>query len=419
MGTLLQITLGSIYAWSYFQKPLMAYTGWSNQQVAWILSLAICFLGLSAAAGGVLLPRFGPRRLAVCGVLLYTAGWLLGGLALEINSLLLLYAGLGVVGGIGLGLGYVTPVATVAKWFPDKKGFVTGMVVMGFGFGALFMSKLIGPAVIDLCTTSADTTSSINWPRAFYLFALLIGTPGFIAAIYMKNPPENFSPAGFIVPATENTHSDQPGITSGRCVKSGRFLLMFFVFFCNITAGIMFIGFQSPLLQDMLRAQNPSSAPADLAAAGATLIGISSLFNGLGRLLWGWLSDRIGRIQAFRLILGSQIIIFVALIFVKSPLLFGVFVCYILLCYGGGFGTMPSFVLTVFGNRVMAVVYGCMLIAWSLAGLAGPQIVAFLKDSYSSQQAATSTFITGAVVLFVGFLASLFLSNKTFETKGS
>ena len=163
MGTVLQLTLGTIYAWSFFQKPLMEYASWNNQQVAWILSLAICFLGLSAAVGGVLLPKFGPRKLAVTGAVLYGLGWALSGYALASKNLALLYIGLGVIGGIGLGLGYVTPVATAAKWFPDRKGFITGMVVMGFGLGALIMSKLVGPLLIDACTTlvpaAADAAS--------------------------------------------------------------------------------------------------------------------------------------------------------------------------------------------------------------------------------------------------------------------
>jgi len=418
MGTLLQITLGSIYAWSYFQKPLMMHTGWSNQQVAWILSLAICFLGLAAAAGGILLPRFGPRKLALAGIMLYSTGWLIGGFALEIKSLALLYIGLGVIGGIGLGLGYVTPVATAANWFPDKKGFITGMVVMGFGFGALFMSKLIGPFLIGICTTiSPEGTILTAWAKVFYLIAISLGIPGFISSMFMRNPPDGFVPTGWVSQASDIMDSGTSCLTPLQCILSRRFILMFSIFFCNITAGIMFIGFQSPLLQDMLRAENPVSTSAVLAAAGATLIGISSLFNGIGRIFWGGLSDRIGRIQSFRLILSSQIFVFIALLFIKSPTLFGVLVCYILLCYGGGFGTMPSFVLTVFGNRVMAVVYGCMLIAWSMAGLIGPQIVAFFKDNYSSQQAASWTFISGATVLTVGLLLSFALNNDSLNIK--
>ncbi len=416
MGSLLQVTLGTIYAWSYFQKPLMGYAGWSNQQVAWILSLAICFLGLAAAVGGVLMPKVGPRRLALGGVLLYAVGWCLGGLALSLKSLPLLYLGLGVVGGIGLGLGYVTPVATVAKWFPDKKGLVTGMVVMGFGFGALLMSKVMAPLLLILCRVTKDGVTVVNWPMMFFMIAFVLGITGILAASFMRNPPAQDIAAGSTV-SDIVSGSGNSGRAFSR-IMSRRFLVMFFVFFCNITAGIMFIGFQSPLLQDLLKEHNPGLSAVALSAAGATLIGISSLFNGIGRLFWGGLSDRYGRIQIFRCILGSQLLVFVALMFVKSPLLFGVLVCYVLLCYGGGFGTMPSFVLTVFGPAMMGVVYGFMLIAWSLAGLVGPQVVAFVKDSFSPVEAASYTFMVGAVLLLAGFVASFVADNSSFESEG-
>lgn len=162
-------------------------------------------------------------------------------------------------------------------------------------------------------------------------------------------------------------------------------------------------------------------ATAALAAAGATLIGISSLFNGIGRFFWGGLSDKIGRTQTFRLILGSQILVFIALIFVKSPIMFSVMVCYILLCYGGGFGTAPSFVLTVFGNKVMAVVYGCLLTAWSMAGIVGPQVAARIKDAFPDDpsKAASNTFMVGAAFLTLGFLVSLFVNNKPFAGRAA
>jgi len=417
MGTVLQIVLGSIYAWSFFQNPLMKYAGdlhWTNSQVAMILSLALCFLGLSAAVGGTQLPKFGPRKLAITGVILFSLGWVIGGFALSLKSLPLLYLGMGVIGGIGLGLGYVTPVATAAKWFPDKKGFITGMVVMGFGLGALFMSKIIAPSYQTMFT-NADVT---KWPSVFYAIAATLGVPGLVAASTLKNPPAGFVPAGWTPPAAEAKANAAADLTLKECVFSRRFWLIWVVFFCNITAGLMFIGFQSPMLQNLLKRGDPDLTTAALGAAGATLIAISSLFNGIGRFFWGGLSDKIGRTNTFRIILGSQILIFVALIFVQSPLLFGVLVCYILLCYGGGFGTAPSFVLTVFGNKIMAVVYGCLLTAWSMGGLVGPQVAAMIKDKFKDPtQAATNTYIVGAVFLAVGFLISLLLTNKPFELK--
>ncbi len=386
MGTVLQLCLGAVYAWSYFQKPLVTGYGWSNTQVAWTFSLAIGFLGVAAAVGGVLLPKFGPRKLAVTGSLLYGAGYLLAALALHLKSLPLLWLGYGVVGGIGLGLGYVTPVATAAKWFPDKKGLVTGMVVMGFGFGALLMSKVIAPAL--------DAAFQHQLPLVFAGIGLIVGAISLISAACLRNPPGT--------PVTSVT-------TAGLApVWSRQFGLMWLVFFCNIVAGIAIISFQSPLLQDLWKKIDPTLAPVTLAAYGATLIAISSVFNGLGRLVWGGLSDRLGQLVTFRIMLATQVIAFIALMLTGNPWLFGTLICYVLLCYGGGFGVMPSFVLNEFGQSRMPVLYGCILTAWSAGGIVGPQVVAWLKD-HAGSSAAPDAFALSAGLLVVGLLVSLFL----------
>jgi OFA family oxalate/formate antiporter-like MFS transporter len=387
LGALLQLCLGSVYAWSYFQKPLVEGYGWLNTQVAWTFSFAIGFLGLAAAVGGVLLPKLGPRKLAVTGALLYGTGYLLAALALQLKLLVLLWLGYGVIGGIGLGLGYVTPVATVAKWFPDKKGLVTGLVVMGFGFGALLMSKVIAPAL--------DALFAKNLPLTFAGAGLVVGSVGLAAAAGLRNPPG--TPPGSLT---------LDGLAE---VRSRQFVLMWLVFFCNIAAGIAIISFQSPLFQDLWKKVDGTLAPAALAALGATLIAVSSVFNGVGRLVWGGLSDRWGQLVVFRLILATQVAAFVALMVVGNPWVFGALICYVLLCYGGGFGVMPAFVLNTFGPRLMPVLYGCILTAWSAAGVVGPQVVAWLKDRYGAH-ASTYAFAAGAGLLAVGFILALLLT---------
>ncbi|HQO09531.1 MAG TPA: MFS transporter [Clostridiales bacterium] len=384
---------------------------WNNSQVAWILSFSICFLGIGAMIGGFILPKFGPRKLAVTGAVLYGLGWILGGIALggDNPSLPFLYIGLGVIGGIGLGLGYVTPVATAAKWFPDKKGFITGMVVMGFGLGALFMSKVFAPVIMDMFTTDGVT----DFQTAFIVIGLVLGIPGIIAGLTFQNPPAGYVPEGYTPPAATASSNAQGNLTVKESIMSGPFWKIWFFFFCNITAGIMFIGFQSPLLQDLLKKQDGSLDKVALAASGATLIAISSLFNGIGRFFWGGLSDKIGRAQAFRLILGTQLVVFLLLMVVSSPIIFSILVCYILLCYGGGFGTAPSFVMTVFGPKVMAVVYGTLLTAWSMGGLVGPQIAAYFKDS-NPATAANNTFLAGAVFLLAGLIVAFMTNNKEY-----
>jgi MFS transporter, OFA family, oxalate/formate antiporter len=397
MGTLLQMCLGAVYAWSYFQKPLVEGYGWQNSQVAWTFSLAIGFLGLSAAAGGALLPRLGPRVLAVSGVLLYATGNLLAALALTQNSLPLLWCGYGVLGGIGLGLGYVTPVATVAKWFPDRKGLVTGMVVMGFGFGALLMSKGIAPLL--------QSAFSGSLPRVFEGAGILIAVVGGLAAWTMRNPTVAGPAAGPAEPVGKETASVMSSL------RSRQFVSLWLLFFCNITAGIALIGFQSPLMQDLLHRAAPSLMTAQLAAYGATLIAVSSVFNGLGRLLWGCLSDRLGQLRTFRVMLGTQVLVFGALAIAAQPWVFGILVCYVLLCYGGGFGVMPSFVSNTFGPRLMPPVYGCVLTAWSAAGVVGPQVVAQLKDRYGAD-APVRAFGMGAGLLAFGWGLSWFMGKS-------
>ncbi len=388
MGTLLQLCLGSVYAWSYFQKPLVDTYGWTNAQVAWTFSLAIGFLGLAAAGGGLLLPKTSPRKLAAIGSLLYGVAHVIAAFALSGQSLPLLYLGYGIIGGVGLGFGYVTPVATVAKWFPDKKGLVTGMVVMGFGFGALLMSKVIAPTLMSAFHGSL--------PLVFAGSGGILGVTGFIAAHFLHNPPGR----------TKAAAGEEP---LWPALRSRRFALMWLVFFCNIAAGIAIIGFQSPLLQDLWRKVNPQLDPITLAAYGATLIAVSSVFNGIGRFAWGGLSDRLGQLVTFRILLATQVAAFVALMFTGNVWVFAALICYVLLCYGGGFGIMPSFVLNTFGANRMAVVYGCILTAWSTAGVVGPQVVAALKDRYGAA-ASSHAFALGAGLLMTGFLISLLLT---------
>jgi MFS transporter, OFA family, oxalate/formate antiporter len=385
----------------------MELWGWSNSEVAWVFSLAICFLGFAAAWGGMRLARIGPRRLAVTGGALFGLGYLVGGYALKVGSLPLLYVGYGVCGGIGLGLGYVTPVATVAKWFPEQKGLLTGMVIMGFGFGALLMSKVLLPGL--LAATEGDLAAAFGWLGAGF------GLVSVGCGCLLRNPPvEGRIPdvAGQedAVAAGETANEADPGGLLA-CVRSRRFCVLWAVFFCNIVAGISIIGFQSPLLQDLMEQAHPGLSAAVLAAAGASLIAASSVCNGVGRLLWGGLSDRIGRMRAFRLILGSQILVFLALGRVSQPWLFSGLVCYVLLCYGGGFGTMPALVTDLFGARLMPVVYGFILTAWSAAGIVGPQVVAWMKDEFGGQ-AAMWSFPMGAAILGVGLLLSFDIRNR-------
>ena len=330
------------------------------------------------------------------------------------HNLVLLYIGYGFIGGAGLGLGYVTPVATAAKWFPDKKGFVTGLVVMGFGFGALVMSKLIAPILM--------TAFDHNLVQVFFWIGIVMLVLTLPAGFNLVNPPDGFVPKGFTPAQLTGLNQGTAGTpaTGRQCILSGKFFMMWMVLTCNVSAGIMFIGFQSPMMQALLKDAyaakyaDPAALAAALAGAGATLIAVSSVFNGVGRFFWGSLSDKVGRTNTFRVLVGSQIIVFIALIFIKSPWIFGILVCYVLLCYGGGFGAMPAFVLDVFGPARMPVVYGVILTGWSAGGIIGPQLAAVIRDRFPANP-GVYTFAGGAVLLALGFVFSLALSDKSFD----
>jgi OFA family oxalate/formate antiporter-like MFS transporter len=399
MGTLLQLCLGTVYAWSFFQSLLVKSYRWSYTDTAWAFSLVILSLGISAAWAGVNLPKIGPRKLAVAGAMLFSLSYLLGGLALYLGSIPLFYVGYSVVGGIGIGLGYVTPVSTVAKWFPDKRGLVTGVVVMGFGVGAFVMSKVLAPLLLS--STKGDLVP------VFVSLGVLFGIVLLPVAWFLQNPPAELSAPSATARATPA--SLEPATRD--YLRSGQFLIMWVVFFFNIAAGISVISFQSSLLQEIWGLSDPGVEPAVLASYGATLIAVSSLFNGLGRLLWGTISDRIGRVESFRVMLASQLIVFGVLMTERNPWIFSALVCYILLCFGGGFGTMPSFVMDVFGSKKMSVMYGAMLTAWSAAGVAGPLLVASLKDNYPDR-AVIYCFLMGVLFLGSGFVFSFLLTNE-------
>ena len=393
--TVLQLCFGTVYAWSFFQTLLVRQLGWSFTETAWAFSLTILSLGTSAAWAGALLPKVGPRRLAVTGSVMFAGGYMLASLALKWDMLALFYVGYGVIGGAGIGLGYVTPVATVAKWFPDKKGLATGIVVMGFGVGAFLLSKGLAPLLVS--HLEGDLS------QVFLGLGVIFACVLIPCSLLLSNPPAAVEAVAEQTPADESD-------SVAPYLRSSEFALMWIVFFFNIAAGISVISFQSELLQEVWGLADPTVEPATLADYGATLIAISSLCNGVGRLFWGLLSDRLGRVKVFRILLASQMVVFGVLMTERNPWVFSILVCYVLLCFGGGFATMPSFVLDVFGPQKMSTIYGTILTAWAAAGICGPLYVGYLKDQYPDR-AFIYCFLIGILMLGLGYVFSYLLSD--------
>jgi OFA family oxalate/formate antiporter-like MFS transporter len=361
-GTALMACLGTVYAWSLFAQPLAAAFGWSSARTTAPFAAAIFFLGIGAIGGGRWQDRSGPRPVAVTGALLWGIGNLLAGLGTARFGWAWLVATYGVVGGLGLGLGYVTPVAAVTKWFPDRRGLGSGLVVMGFGLGAFFyanvMKSILSEASIEVVL------------RAFTLSGLVFLVLGGAAATFVGNPP-----AGGSLPAPRTASVEVSGagldMAPAQALRRPQFWSLWAMLFLNVTAGILFISNAVPILREL------TGAPP---AAAAAAYGVIAIANGLGRFFWGAVSDRIGRRAAYLLIYGIQVLLFLAASRVHSLGAASALFAVVLLCYGGGFGTMPSFVADWFGTRHLGVNYGWILSAWGVAGLAGPLFVAFVKD---------------------------------------
>ena len=269
---------------------------------------------------------------------------------------------------------------------------------MGFGFGAFVMSKLLAPILLH--SLKGDLVGAFYIMGIFFLVTLVP-----ISAVLRE--PE-LRPAAANAAPTVVQHSNKPYLLSGEYAR------LWLMFFCNISAGIAVISLMSPLLQEIWGVKNPELEPAVLARYGATLIAVSSLFNGIGRLFWALISDRFGRIVTFRIIIATQMVVFGALLTERNPWIFSALICYVLLCFGGGFGVMPAFVSEVFGEKRMPIMYGTMLTAWSSAGVAGPLIVAVLADDFPDR-AVIYCLLTGVLFLGCGFIASYLSDDEPYE----
>ncbi|HPX56023.1 MAG TPA: OFA family MFS transporter [Syntrophales bacterium] len=383
----MQLCLGTVYAWSVFKKPLMTSHGWSEPGVQATMMIIMAVIGISAAFGGSLVDKKGPRFVATIGGVLFGIGTLLGGLADQIGSIWLLYIGYGVIGGLGNGFGYVTPIATLIRWFPDKRGLVTGLAVMGFGAGAFFMGK-IAPAMVN----------SIGVATTFYIWGVIFLVLVTGAAQVYKNPPQGWLPAGFKPAASSVSAADS--FSFDEAVKTPQWWMLWGMLFLNVSAGLGLLSQLSPMAQDLIGKTQGITDPKVLAVAGGSILAYASIFNGLGRLFWASVSDYIGRKNVFIIMFITQALLYIYLPQVAGVFLFTVIACYLLACYGGGFATMPAFAADSFGPGYIGKVYGIMLTAWGCAGVFGPLV-------FSIPAIKGIALYVAAGILGLGFLIAI------------
>lgn len=383
-AVIMQLCLGTVYAWSVFKKPLMTAHGWGETATQVTFMICIGVIGCSAAFGGALVDKKGPRFVATIGGILFGVGTLLAGLADQIGSLFLLYLSFGLIAGLGNGFGYVTPIATLIRWFPDKRGLVTGLAVMGFGAGAFFMGKIAPGMVI-----------SMGVAKTFYIWGVIFLILVTASAQLYQNPPKGWLPAGF-KPSAAKGASAAESFSFDEAKKTPQWWMLWGMLFLNVSAGLGLLSQLSPMAQDMLK--KSISDPGQLALAGGAILAYASIFNGLGRLFWAWTSDAIGRRNVFITMFISQAILYILLPQISNTVLFTVIACYLLACYGGGFATMPAFAADSFGPTYIGRVYGMMLTAWAAAGVVGPFVFAQMKGI--ALYVAAALLIVGLLLAF-------------------
>ena len=391
------ICIGSVYAWSTFNRPFQALLpnapGWFSPPYT-TYSTALVLLGLSAAFGGPWVERRGPRAAATAAAILFGCGLLIGGLGLAVHQPVMVFLGMGVIGGMGCGLGYIAPVSTLVKWFPDRRGMATGMAIMGFGGGAALASPLNVRFMNWLGVPTAVMTLG-----AIYFVVMMIG------ASILRRPPKDWKPAGWNPP--EKTV--QASITRNAALRTPQFYLLWSILFINVTAGIGILAQASPIVQDIF---------GQTAAEAAYFVLLLSLFNLAGRFIWASSSDYIGRRNTYTLFFAVQFVLFLIVPGIAGRgqwVLFEACLFVVVTMYGGGFATIPAFLADLFGSDNVGAIHGAVLTAWSAAAIAGPIIVTELSNRAKAALAPGASHVhiydsplqVLAGLLAVGFLITL------------
>ena len=365
-AVLVHLCIGSVYSWSVFNRPILTLfpdlPSWFRPPYI-TFTAALVLLGLSAAFGGPWVERRGPRVAATTAALFFGAGLLIGGVGLALKQPVLVFVGMGLIGGVGCGLGYISPVSTLVKWFPDRRGMATGMAIMGFGGGAA-----LGAPMNTWLMDRVGIASTVLVLGAAYLVIMLIG------ARLLKRPPEGWKPVGWNPPVNDNAMIATASVSRNAALRTPQFYILWGMLCINVTAGIGILAQASPIMQDLFR-----RTPAEAAA----VVSLISLFNAGGRFAWASFSDLIGRRNTYLAFFVLQVGLFLWIPFMAASgewLLFEACLCFVLTMYGGGFATIPAFLADIFGPDNVGAIHGALLTAWSCAAVAGPVIITELSD---------------------------------------
>ena len=412
------LCIGQAYATSVYKVSLVEHFGASQTAIGFVFSIAIVMLGVSAAVFGTWVDRVGPRKAMFTAACCWAAGFLVGAAGIATSQLWLLYLGYGVIGGVGLGIGYISPVSTLIKWFPDRPGLATGMAIMGFGGGAMVASPASRQLMsyFDSGYDPSDPASIASGGALTGLFVSLGVLYFVIMMIGVANirvPPVGWRPEGFDPSQVKQQEMvTQYDVSAANAIKTPQFWLLWTVLFCNVTAGIGILEQAAPMIQDFFRDGTGGDSSIAVAAAGG-FVGVLSLFNMAGRFGWSTTSDYIGRKRIYMLYLGVGMMLYVLLALIGSTataifvLLAGIIISF----YGGGFATVPAYLRDLFGVFQVGAIHGRLLTAWAAAGVAGPLIINGFLDAAGGAGTLTSDAYRPALFTMVGVLAVGFVAN--------
>ncbi|WP_152650341.1 L-lactate MFS transporter [Demequina aestuarii] len=394
------LSIGQVYAFSVFKDALIERFDASHTQIGMIFSISIVMLGMSAAFGGRWMERTGPRAAMVLAAFAWAGGFAVASLGVSWGQLWLVYLGYGVLGGIGLGMGYISPVSTLIKWFPDRPGLATGLAIMGFGGGAMVAAPLSQFLLSNYADTPADAlVPSFLTLGGLYFLLMLAG------AAVVRVPQKGWLPDGYVPSAHRSKVSSGGQVSATNAIKTAPFWMLWIVLFTNVTAGIGILENAKPMVEDFF--------PAITAAAAAGFVGLLSLANMAGRIGWSSLSDVMGRKLTYVMYLGVGALAYlsIALFGPSAMVVFVPLAVLIISFYGGGFATIPAYLKDVFGEFEVGAIHGRLLTAWSAAGVAGPLIVNSVLDRLEGQGLEGADLYRPSLLIMVGVLVVGFIAN--------
>lgn len=392
----IHICIGSVYAWSVLTKPIMETMGFTLKETTWTFSLAILFLGLSAGCLGSVVQKIGPKKSGFMAGAFFGCGMLGTALAFYVHSLPLLYVCYGVIGGIGLGTGYITPVSTLVKWFPDNRGFATGLAIMGFGFA----SMIAGP-IMQILVQQMGLMYNFLILGIIYM-GIMTASSFYLAPPKANEVPQKDTALQMAEQKVRPVYANaMPQFSLAQAMKQWQFYTIWWLFFINITCGIALLAVASPMAQEVVH-MSPLAA--------ASMVGFIGFMNGAGRIAWATVSDYIGRANTYLLFFAIEILAFFKLSTETNSFSFQIIVLLIITCYGGGFSCMPAYLSDLFGVKSLSAIHGRVLTAWGAAGVAGPLLLSWIKETTNSYTITLQFF---AICFVSSLLIMIILKYKT------